>query len=66
MTEAAIALSGAAWIDPALSLLVSAIIVLGVVRIFREATFVLLESVPAHAANDRLEAMTARVSSKVT
>jgi cobalt-zinc-cadmium efflux system protein len=57
---AVIAFTGAAWIDPALSLLVSAIIVLGVARIFREATFVLLESVPAHAAlRDVREAMCA-------
>lgn len=46
---AVIALTGAAWIDPALSLLVSAIIVWGVVGIMREATDVLLESAPVHA-----------------
>jgi cobalt-zinc-cadmium efflux system protein len=45
----AIALTGAAWIDPLLSLLVCAIIVAGVVRIVREATDVLLESAPVHA-----------------
>lgn len=57
---AAIALTGAAWIDPALSLLVSAVIVVGIVGIFREATSVLLESVPAHAAlSDVREAMRA-------
>jgi len=39
----------AAWIDPVLSLLVSAIIVVGVVRIVREACDVLLESAPGHA-----------------
>ena len=44
-----IALTGAAWIDPALSLLVAAIIVAGVVAIVREATNVLLESAPGHA-----------------
>ncbi len=38
-----------AWIDPALSLLVAAIILIGVARIVREATDVLLESAPAHA-----------------
>jgi cobalt-zinc-cadmium efflux system protein len=38
-----------AWIDPALSLLVAAIIVVGVVRIVREACDVLLESAPDHA-----------------
>ncbi len=45
----AILLTGAAWIDPALSLLVCAIIVAGVVSIVREATGVLLESAPGHA-----------------
>ncbi len=39
----------AAWIDPLLSLAVAALIVVGVVRILREATDVLLESAPAHA-----------------
>ncbi len=43
-------LTRAAWIDPALSILVAAIIVIGVVRIVREAFDVLLESAPAHAA----------------
>jgi cobalt-zinc-cadmium efflux system protein len=38
-----------AWIDPVLSLVVAAIIVVGVVRIVREASDVLLESAPAHA-----------------
>jgi cobalt-zinc-cadmium efflux system protein len=46
----AIALTGAAWVDPALSLAVAAIVVAGVVRIVREATDVLLESAPDHAA----------------
>jgi cobalt-zinc-cadmium efflux system protein len=40
--------TGAAWIDPLLSLLVAAIIIAGVVRIVREATDVLLESAPGH------------------
>jgi cobalt-zinc-cadmium efflux system protein len=38
-----------AWIDPILSLLVAAIIVVGVIRIVREACDVLLESAPEHA-----------------
>ncbi|MDQ2991759.1 MAG: cation diffusion facilitator family transporter [Candidatus Eremiobacteraeota bacterium] len=38
--------TGAAWIDPLLSLFVAAVIVLGVVGILRDATDVLLESVP--------------------
>lgn len=46
---AAIALTRAAWIDPILSLLVSAIIVAGVVNIVRRAADVLLESAPDHA-----------------
>jgi cobalt-zinc-cadmium efflux system protein len=44
-----IASTGAAWIDPALSLVVSAIILIGVVNVIRAATHVLLESVPDHA-----------------
>jgi cobalt-zinc-cadmium efflux system protein len=38
-----------AWIDPALSLFVSAIIIAGVVGIVRSAAHVLLESAPDHA-----------------
>ncbi len=41
--------TGAAWIDPLLSLLVAAIVIAGVVRIAREAGDVLLESTPDHA-----------------
>ena len=43
---ATILATGAAWIDPFLSLFVAAVIVIGVVRILRDATDVLLESVP--------------------
>jgi cobalt-zinc-cadmium efflux system protein len=39
---------GIAWIDPALSLFVAALVVLGAVHIVREAAEVLLESTPAH------------------
>jgi cobalt-zinc-cadmium efflux system protein len=42
----AIGLTHAAWIDPLLSLFVAGIIVVGVVRVLRDATDVLLESVP--------------------
>ncbi len=42
----AIALTHFAWIDPLLSLFVAAIIVVGVARLLRDATEVLLESVP--------------------
>lgn len=38
--------TGAGWIDPALSLFVAAIIVVGVFRVMRDATDVLLEGVP--------------------
>ena len=44
-----ILLTGAAWIDAAMSILISGIIVAGVVAIVREATDVLLESAPGHA-----------------
>jgi len=44
-----IAATGALWLDPALSLLVAAIVVAGVVRIVAEASDVLLESAPGHA-----------------
>ena len=42
-----IAFTHRAWIDPVLSLFVAAIIVVGVVRVMRDATDVLLESVPS-------------------
>jgi cobalt-zinc-cadmium efflux system protein len=47
---ALILLTGAAWIDPVLSLAVVAFILAGIVRIVREAVGVLLESAPDHAA----------------
>ena len=43
---AIILLTGATWVDPALTLLVAAIIVAGVVRVLRDAADVLLEAVP--------------------
>jgi cobalt-zinc-cadmium efflux system protein len=51
----AIIYTGLAWIDPALSLFVAAIIVAGVLRVVREAADVLLESAPAHAAPDHVK-----------
>ncbi|MFN2450447.1 MAG: cation diffusion facilitator family transporter [Candidatus Baltobacteraceae bacterium] len=42
----AIIATGATWIDPALSLFVAAIIVVGVFRVVRDAADVLLEAVP--------------------
>ena len=52
---AIIATTGAAWIDPALSLFVAAIIVVGVLRVLRDAADVLLEGVPRglHVADVR-------------
>jgi cobalt-zinc-cadmium efflux system protein len=41
--------TGMSWIDPALSILVSAIILIGIVNVARQAMHVLLESVPDHA-----------------
>jgi cobalt-zinc-cadmium efflux system protein len=46
----AIGLTGAGWIDPALSLFVAAIILVGVTAVVRNAASVLLESAPDHAA----------------
>jgi cobalt-zinc-cadmium efflux system protein len=43
---AAIALTGAAWLDPSLTLFVAGIIVVGVVRIVRDAADILLEATP--------------------
>ncbi len=51
----AIALTHVAWIDPLLSLFVAAIIVFGVVRVLRDATDVLLESVPGDVDSGNLE-----------
>lgn len=42
----AIALTGIAWIDPLLSLVVAAVIVVGVARVLRDASDVLLEAAP--------------------
>jgi cobalt-zinc-cadmium efflux system protein len=51
----------AVWIDPALSLFVAAIIVVGVVRVMRDATSVLLESFPRDVDEDRLTRHIVRV-----
>jgi cobalt-zinc-cadmium efflux system protein len=52
---AVIALTGVLWVDPALSLFVCAIIVVGVYRVLRDASDVLLEGVPSgvHVAEVR-------------
>jgi cobalt-zinc-cadmium efflux system protein len=52
----AIALTHRAWIDPALSLIVAALIVIGVFRLMRDASSVLLESVPSGLDVDAVEA----------
>jgi cobalt-zinc-cadmium efflux system protein len=56
-----IAATHVAWIDPALSLCVAAIIVVGVVRVMRDAANVLLESVPADVDSAALVARLKRV-----
>jgi cobalt-zinc-cadmium efflux system protein len=57
----AIGLTHRAWIDPLLSLFVAAIIVVGVVRVLRDATDVLLESVPADVDAAALAAHVTRI-----
>jgi cobalt-zinc-cadmium efflux system protein len=57
----AIAATHRAWIDPLLSLFVAAIIVIGVVRVLRDATNVLLESVPADVDTANLEKHIGRI-----
>jgi cobalt-zinc-cadmium efflux system protein len=57
----AIALTHRAWIDPLLSLFVAAIIVIGVVRVLRDATDVLLESVPGDVDSGDLGKHIARI-----
>jgi cobalt-zinc-cadmium efflux system protein len=50
----AIGLTRLAWIDPLLSLFVAGIIVVGVARVMRDATEVLLESVPGDVDSSNL------------
>jgi cobalt-zinc-cadmium efflux system protein len=57
----AIGLTRYAWIDPMLSLFVAAIIVVGVLRVMRDATDVLLESVPSDVDAADLTAHIARI-----
>jgi cobalt-zinc-cadmium efflux system protein len=56
-----IAVAGVAWIDPLLSLFIAAIIVIGVAKIFRDATDVLLESTPESADSSRVARHLARI-----
>ncbi len=57
----AIALTRRPWIDPLLSLFVAAIIVVGVARVMRDATRVLLESVPEGVSAAKLTAHLERI-----
>ncbi|MBV8424347.1 MAG: cation transporter [Candidatus Eremiobacteraeota bacterium] len=52
---------GITWIDPLLSLAIAGVIFVGVVQIVREASDVLLESVPAHVNVERVEDRIRRV-----
>lgn len=61
----AIAAVGAAWIDPVLSLFVAAIIVVGVARVVRDATDVLLEGVPRGLDIDEVRTAIARLDGAV-
>jgi cobalt-zinc-cadmium efflux system protein len=63
---AAIALTGASWIDPALSIAVSAIILAGIIDVARKATHVLLESVPDHMQLSRVREVIAACDGVVT
>ncbi len=58
----AIALTGAGWIDPLLSLFVATIIVVGVARVLRDATSVLLESVPRDVDSGDLTSHIAKIA----
>jgi cobalt-zinc-cadmium efflux system protein len=51
----AIALTGDAWIDPMLSLFIAAIIVVGLVRVLRDAGDVLLEGTPRGVDSSEVE-----------
>jgi cobalt-zinc-cadmium efflux system protein len=61
-----IALTHRAWIDPLLSLFVAAIIVIGVIRVLRDATNVLLESVPGDVDPGDLAKHIARIPGVVS
>lgn len=56
---------GWAWVDPVLSLIIAAVIVVGVVQIVRGASDVLLESVPEHVDVERVEERIKRVEGVV-
>lgn len=62
----AIGITHRAWVDPLLSLFVAAIIVLGVVRVLRDATEVLLESVPGDVDSADLTAHISRIPGVVS
>jgi len=52
---AVMAFSGWAWVDPAISIAISAVVVVGGWRVLREAVDVLLETVPPHVDVDGVE-----------
>jgi cobalt-zinc-cadmium efflux system protein len=55
--------TGWAWIDPAASLAVSAVILVGTWKLLREATNLLLDAVPDHIDSTKVEAFLAGVPS---
>jgi cobalt-zinc-cadmium efflux system protein len=52
---AVMAVSGWAWVDPVISIAISAVVVVGGWRVLREAVDVLLETVPPHVDADGVE-----------
>jgi cobalt-zinc-cadmium efflux system protein len=55
--------TGWAWLDPAASLAVSAVILIGTWKLLREATHLLLDAVPGHIDSTEVEAFLAAVPS---
>ena len=62
---AVMALSGWHWVDPLISIGISAIVVVGGWRLLREAVDVLLETVPPHVAVDGVEKALAGIPSVI-
>jgi len=57
---------GWTWLDPALSILVAALILWGTVGLIREITGVLMEGVPSHLALDEVQDAMAAASTDIT
>jgi len=55
-------LTGWSWVDPAVSVAISAVVVVGAFRLTRDAVDVLLEAVPAHVDLDAVKEILAAVS----